>query len=102
MDLLTKEVRTLLLEIGLMGYSGGFELEALDYFNKLHLIDPDNPHISLFLAHLYFFNRDFEQGEQILLELEISPAGSDPWVSQMVHLFRQSGIQFSRISDIKN
>ncbi len=96
LELLTKEMRALLLEVGLMGYSGGFESEAIAYFYKLRIMDPDSSHASLLLAQMHMFNQEFEQAEQILLEVEISSIGSDPWVSQMVHAVRQSGIQLSK------
>lgn len=97
--IITKEMRTLLLEIGLMGYSGGCESEAIAYFYKLRLLDSDKPHASLLLAQLHFYNREFEQAEQILLDVELSSVGSDAWCSQIIQELRQSGIELSRCKD---
>ncbi|PWU11417.1 MAG: hypothetical protein C5B47_00880 [Verrucomicrobia bacterium] len=95
-DLLTKEMRAVLFEIGLMGFGGGFEPEALAYFHKLRLLEPDNPNTALLLAQLHMFSRKFEQAEQVLLEVELSPSGSDPKIFQMIHSLRQSAIQLSK------
>jgi hypothetical protein len=101
-QVLPADMRRLLLEIGLMGFGGGFAYEAEVFFQKLRIVDPTAAYPLIALAQIYFFTGDPLQAEQLLLELVLGPHGSNPVVCEWVQDTRRMGIDCSRAHAAEN
>ena len=90
-ELVTGEMRRLFMEIGLMGFGSGYEPEAIAFFSKLRVADPQAAYPLIALAFIYIILRQPDEAEQLLLELELSPHGQDPYVVKWIQSLRKAG-----------
>ncbi len=86
------------MEVGLMGYGGGFVYEAEVLFQKLRIADPTAAYPLLGLALMSVFSRKPLEVEQLLLELELGPHSMDPVVRDWIQDIRKMGIEYARAS----
>lgn len=90
-ELVTTEMRRLLMEIGLMGLGCGLQGESYSIFQLLRTVDPKAAYPLLGLAQFYILHNKMDQAEQLLSELERRKDIQGTPFAKLIQKFRALG-----------
>lgn len=92
--IVSTEMQRLFMEISLIGMGNGFKLEAFHLLRALRIADPGAAYPLLALAQLHIFHDEMEEAKRVLLDLELSPHGQDPWIVKIIQAIQLLGAEF--------